>query len=313
MVRFLLPVVVATLAAGAEATYEISGHFTPEARASVSLSAVKSPFATAVLSDEAGRFTFKTLAAGAYTVAVYIPSRGEARVTVEVGPGTADSQGRVVLALSFRDSDFQIETPRRRNSVSAGELAIPQKALREYSEALKDLRQPNTGSARQRLERAVEMAPQFAAAWNELGTMAYKEHRLARAEECFRAALEADPEAFEPLVNLGGVLLTLGKYDEAIDRNVHAVLARPNDALANAQLGMTYFALNRYDLARKYLEEARRLDPAHFSDPQLFLAEIDLRQGDRRAAAADLQDFLDHHPDYPQAAKIRERIAEFRK
>jgi tetratricopeptide (TPR) repeat protein len=313
MVRFLLPLALAAWAAGADAAYDITGHFAPEARASVSLSAVKSPFTTTTLSDEAGRFSFKAVAAGAYTVAVYIPSRGEARVTVEVGPGTADSQGRIRLTLSFKESDFQLETARRQHSVSADELAIPASALREFAEAEKALRKPDTESARLRLERAVKMAPRFAAAWNELGTLAYKEHSLARAEECFRAALEADPESFEPLVNLGGVLLNLGKYDEAIDRNVHAVLARPNDALANAQLGMTYFYLNRFDLARKHLEEARRLDPSHFSHPQLFLAEIDLRLGDRRAAAADLEDFLDHHPDYPQTAKVREKIAELRK
>jgi tetratricopeptide (TPR) repeat protein len=312
MVRLTQLLALTALAACASPVYEVRGHFSPEARASVALAAVNGPFVAEVLSDENGRFSFNKISAGTYTITIDIPVQGEAHATVEVGPGTADSEGRVALMLRFQPSDFEAGSARRRASVSAGELAIPEKALHEYAQARGDLAKPDAEAARLHLERAVEIAPRFAAAWNELGTLAYKERHLERAEECFRAALAAEPDAFEPLVNLGGVLIQLGKFDEAIDRNVHAVLARPNDALANSQLGLTYFSLGRYDLARKYLETARRLDPSHFSQPQLTLAEIDLREGHKRAAADELQDFLDHHPDYPQAAKVREKIAEWR-
>ena len=54
------------------------------------------------------------------------------------------------------------------------------------------------------LQRAVEIAPEFAAAWNNMGTIAYQSRNYLRAEECFREALSADPSAYEPLVNLEG-------------------------------------------------------------------------------------------------------------
>ena len=73
---------------------------------------------------------------------------------------------------------------------------------------------------------------------------------------------------YEPLVNLGGVLINMRKFDEALELNVHAVLVRPGDALANSQLGMTYFEVGNFDTAIKYLERARKIDPAHFSHPQ---------------------------------------------
>jgi tetratricopeptide (TPR) repeat protein len=149
-------------------------------------------------------------------------------------------------------------------------------------------------------------------AWNELGTIAYQTRKFDRAEECFRQALQQDPRAFEPLVNLGGVLVTVHKLDESADYNLQAVLTRPNDALANSQLGLTYFELARMDLAQKYLERTRQIDPAHFSHPQLLLAEIHLRHGERREAAAVLDEFLKYHPGWPQAAKMRETIAELR-
>ena len=63
---------------------------------------------------------------------------------------------------------------------------------------------------------------------------------------------------------------------------------RPNDALANSQLGMTYFAMGKFELAEKHLKEARTLDPGHFSHPQFVLAKIYMRRSDREAAAAQL-------------------------
>jgi Tfp pilus assembly protein PilF len=312
MLRFLFPAALAAAAFVADPLFDLSGQLRPPVRASVSLFGTKSPFTAAALSDAAGRFTFKNLRADDYTVAVFVPGRGEARRTVEVGPAAAGAHRRVSLTLDLQDSDFALAAPVPQYSVSTRQLAIPKAALREYLDAEKDLERHDPEAAVKRLEHAVEMAPQFAIAWNELGTFAYQTRKFDRAEECFRQALERDPNAFDPLVNLGGVLVTLHKLDQAADYNLRAVLARPNDALANSQLGLTYFELARLDLAQKYLERARQIDPAHFSHPQLLLAEIHLRRGERREAAAVLEEFLKYHPDWPQAAKMRQTIAELR-
>jgi tetratricopeptide (TPR) repeat protein len=315
MLRFLLPLVLAASACAGDAPlFELAGTVKTETRAAVSLFGDSSPFSAYTTSDESGRFTFKKLLPGTYTLAVFVPARGEARRTVEVGPGTADAHGRVALSLEFKDSDFVFaDAMRRRNSVSASQLAIPEKAEREYEEAERELGRHNVEAATSHLEEAVRLAPQFSAAWNNLGTIAYQTQQFDRAETCFREALKQDPQSFEPLVNLGGVLVTVHKLDEAWEYNAYAVMARPNDALANAQMGQTYFLANNYELALKYLERARQIDPAHFSRPQLFMAEIHLRQGDPHAAAGDLEDFLKHHPDWPQAEKMRAQIAAWRK
>src|SRR6202043_1986483 len=81
---------------------------------------------------------------------------------------------------------------------------------------------------------------------------------------------------------------------------------------ANSQLGMTYFYLDKLDLSHKYLTIAKQLDPAHFSHPQLILAQIDLRRHDRAAAAGELEAFLQNHPDSPRAAQIKEDITRLR-
>ena len=300
--------------AGAAGGYDLRGSTGLQAKASISLFGVASPFTTSTLSDENGRFAFKKIEPGAYTLSIFLPAVGEARQTIEIGPSSADARGVVVLALHLRESDFHLgDTLQRRHAVSASALAIPEKAVREYQEAQKDLARHNPGAATGHLLRAVELAPQYTAAWNNLGTIAYQTQKYERAEECFREALEHDPQAFEPLVNLGGVLINLHKLEEAREYNLHAVLVRPHDPLANSQLGMTYFEQNQPERAEKFLQVARAIDPAHFSHPQLILAEIHLRRGDRLGAASDLEDFLKHHPDWHAAARMRSTIADLRR
>ncbi len=311
MLRSWLLILVAA-AAPAQVLYEVSGRIRPEGHASVTLFGITQPFTTSTFTGQGGRFTFKKLAAASYTLAVFQPGRGEARQTIEVGPSLADARHRIQLTVTLKDADFDPTSERRRHSVPVRELAIPERALRDYLDAQRDLEKRDVEAAEKHLEHAVEVAPRFANAWNTLGTIAYQTRRFPLAEQRFRQARQQDPTAYEPLVNLGGVLVTLHKLDEALEVNVHATLTRPNDALANSQLGMTYFELGQFDSAVKYLERARQIDAAHFSHPQLFLAEIHLRRGQKGEAATMLEDFLQHHPDYPRAEIMRRNIIELR-
>src|ERR1022692_361712 len=279
VLRFWLLILVAA-AAPSQVLYEVSGRIRPEGHASVTLFGVIQPFTTSTFTDQSGRFTFKKLPAASYTLAVFQPGRGEARQTIEVGPSLADARHRIILTVNLKDADFDPDAERRRHSVSVPELKIPGSALRDYLDAHRDLEKRDVEAAEKHLEHAVEVAPRFANAWNTLGTIAYQTRRFPLAE--------------------------------ALEVNVHATLTRPGDALANSQLGMTYFELGQFDSAVKYLERARQIDPGHFSHHQLVLAEIHLRRGQKREAASVLEDFLQHHPDYPQAEVMRRNIVELR-
>ena len=200
----------------------------------------------------------------------------------------------------------------RRDLVSARELSIPAAAWKEYAKSEQRLSKRDVQGAIAHLERATEIAPQFAVAWNSLGTIAYHAQNYAQAEQYFRKGLAANPDEYAPLVNLGGVLLNLGRYQEAWSYNTLAVSRQPNDALAHSQLGMACAALNKLFAAEAELLEAIRLDPGHFTNPQLILADVYERTNRRSDAAGVLEQFLQIHPDYGNAAKIRERIAVLR-
>lgn len=294
--------VLALLAA--EQLFELRGRVDPPAPAYVSLQDSASPFTdTATTLD--GRFRFRRLRAGTYVVNVLVPEKGDVRVTVAVGPGSADEKGRVEITVPLEDGRITRESA---VTVSAAQLRVPAEARREVRRAIERLRDRRTEEAIVHLNRAVEIAPAFGEAWNQLGTVAYRSGRYPDAESYFRKAHAADPENYSPIVNLGGVLLTLNRPQEAWQYNVRAVLLRPNEALANSQLGINALMLGDFTAAEKYLALAIRLDPAHFSNPHLYLAEVQIRQGRRREAADTLTAFLRHRPDYERARDLRARI-----
>lgn len=309
--RLMGPAVLAFYLSGAtpRPVFEIRGEVLPHRVASVGLHAIASPFAVSTLAGPDGHFRFKEVEPGTYTLSVATQLGSEVRKTVEIGAATADKRGRVRLGVSL---DGDASTRGGAATVSARALQIPDRAEREYQQALSKIARRDFDGALACLHRSVEIAPSFSTAWNQLGTMAYQTQQYRQAESYFRKGVDADRDAYEPLVNLGGVLLNLENFDEALKYNREAVRRRPEDALAQSQLGMTYALLNQLDAAEKHLLLSIRLDPDHFSRPQLTLADVYIRKNEPGRAADELEGFLRSHPDWPAAARMEQSMAEWR-
>lgn len=230
----------------------------------ISLSSVTTPYIVQTRAFHKGRFKFGKLTPGPYTVTVRVRGQGEVRQTIEVGPSVADNRGRVSVEL-------RLEGKPMAGGVSAGsvvslrQLSIPEKAHGEYQKAMARLAKHDSSGALDHLEKAVALAPQYAEALNTLGTIYYRRQEFPKAEAIFRRALQQSPESFEPLVNLGGVLITERRYLEAMPFNQKAAQARPQEALAQGQLGWDYFYLNRdaeaWSISRKPKGWIRRISP----------------------------------------------------
>ena len=272
----------------------------------VALYRVESPYTAATLTDPGGQFRFRDLEPGSYTVSVIRRGLGEVRRSVVVTPALADKKGVVRTEIPFSPAEAALTGTGA--TVSKTQLTVPLKASSKYAEAERRLNKRDIKGAQALLEEAVKVAPQFTSAWNFLGVLAYQSRDLVSAEQHFRHALEIEREAFEPTVNLGGVLLALNRLDEALVWNSKAVELRSRDPLANGQLGMTYYELRKFAEAERHLESAKRADPAHFTQPQLYLAGIHERRGNHAAAAREIQDLLARRPDTPQADQLRRRL-----
>ncbi len=306
MSSILLAILLAAGAAPDQRTLELRGRIDPPPeKALVAIYGAYSPFTAVATAGPDGKFKFKDLAGGTYTLMVSVSAQGEVQQTVEISPTLADAEGRVEVTVAFRPTTG---TKSSGATVSLRELSIPDAARSAYAQAQSSLNKQEVTEAIKHLQRAVEEYPKFAAAWNNLGTIAYHAAQYEDAEQYFRKALDSDASQYAPLVNLGGVLLNLKKPKEALEFNRRAIHERPDDALANSQLGMSYYWLEDYTAALKYLKLAKELDPVHFSRPQLMLAQIYVRRGERENAVAELEDYIKRHPDGPEVPAIRKQI-----
>src|SRR4029079_13309464 len=134
---------------------------------SVSLFGATHPFTSSTFTGENGRFTFKKLEAATYTVALCQPGRGEARQTIEVGPSLADSRNRIQLTITLKDENLDPTSDRRRHAVNARnpaptsshrrhavnarQLPIPDRALRDYADAQRELEKHDVAPAEKHL------------------------------------------------------------------------------------------------------------------------------------------------------------------
>jgi Tfp pilus assembly protein PilF len=192
------------------------------------------------------------------------------------------------------------------DTLSLRSLAIPEKAQDKYDDAQRRLAKRDTEGARRKLEEAVALAPDYSAAWNVLGTLA------ADPETYFQRAVQTDPDNLDAVLNLGGHLLKTGRAEDALGYNQRAAFRLSGDPAAQAQLGMNLYQLGKLAEAERALLDAKRLDPEHHTLPQLFLAEIYARRGEKTRALAQIEELLSRRPAEPLASTLRAFSAKLR-
>ena len=305
-----LAFVVCALSLAAAPKLELRGRVTGSVngRFRIGLYGIGQPYQQNIVILPGQEFRFRPLESGSYSLVVARRGVGSVRRTVVVTPSLADKKGIVRFNVAYVPGEAALEG--REALVSRRELSVPDRAWNKYMEARLRMGRHQPARAVESLTKAVEVAPEFSAAWNLLGVMSYQDLDYPQAEVYFRKAVETEPQAFEAIVNLGGVLMTTGKWEEALPYNQKAQAARPQDPMANAQLGVSYFQMGDNERAEPYLVTAKRIDPSHFTRPQLYLARIYLQRGDVKRATREIEDFIKRYPDAPEAARLREQLGE---
>lgn len=188
--------------------------------------------------------------------------------------------------------------------------------------------------------KAVEIDPEHARSWNQLGQIFHTTGDAEKAIACWRRVIELDPEKADAFYNLGLVyqydrgegvtarrcweravgldeghwearynlaraLWVTNEYEGALAHWERVVALRPDDARGHNGLGSTYKALGRYEEAVAAWKRAVTLDPdyatAYFN---LGLTYLNNR-GQPERAKEYLQKLLELQPDHPQAEPIR--------
>jgi tetratricopeptide (TPR) repeat protein len=161
----------------------------------------------------------------------------------------------------------------------------------------------------QHLERVIEIDPSYTDALNNLGTYYHRAGKYDQSIRYFKKVTDLDPDFYGGWVNLAGSLLAVGRFQDALEANLRAYSVRPNECMVISQIALNYYYLHDLSEAGKYFKKVLTLDPLSAVSPHLYLAHIALAEKNQAEAVDCIKEFLEIHPNAPEAPHLRETLA----
>jgi tetratricopeptide (TPR) repeat protein len=198
-------------------------------------------------------------------------------------------------------------------SVSATALNAPKDARRAWEKGSQFMRAPGQtrlAAAEKELLKAVEIYPDYANAWSDLGRVRLQEGKTGAAREAFQKALSADAKLVEPYVQLGEQAAREQNWAEAGLNLDRALQLDPvdyprlwfEDAVAN-------YNLRNYARAEKNARAAlqlTRIDPR----ANQLLGQILITKHDYAGAKEALRTYVKMLPNAEDLERVRAELAE---
>jgi tetratricopeptide (TPR) repeat protein len=128
-------------------------------------------------------------------------------------------------------------------------------------------------AARDHLERLAAEEPRSGPVWNRLGLARELLGDFAGAERAYRRATELDRLGQDPWINLGRLLRSAGRHDEALAAFENAVARAPSDPAARLGRGLCRFLARDVGGAMQDFERAAELAP-NDAEPLLALGDL---------------------------------------
>ena len=108
--------------------------------------------------------------------------------------------------------------------------------------------------------KAIELNPNFAAGYFNLGVAQQDKGDIKLALESYKMALKLNPNYLEAYFNMGGVLHEIGNFEEALDNYKYILKLKPDHPDTYNNMGNTLKEMGQPELAIKYFKKAIKLN-----------------------------------------------------
>jgi tetratricopeptide (TPR) repeat protein len=256
--------------------------------------------------DLGGRFVFPNVPRGIYTIHLEID--GFEDVNQQLDTGGVSLEANVLITLI-----------RKRPKIGPGGQVVniseflelyPKKAVSFFEKGTDAMRDNKNADAVKYFREAIELAPTFYQAHNQLG-MAYRlAGRTDDAEREFVKAHELNSTGVEPLLNLTNLYLDENQPDRAVNTGEEAVKANSHSAPAFFDLGVALYKTARFDRAEAALRRALELAPK-MAAVRLMLANVYLKLRRYDNTLEQLNAYISENPHGAQIAaaeQMREQL-----
>jgi serine/threonine protein kinase/tetratricopeptide (TPR) repeat protein len=183
---------------------------------------------------------------------------------------TADSKEHVLKALGDTTSELRKKLGESLSTIQKFDTPLEQattsslEALKAYTLSRKTMNEKGEVAAIPLMKRAVELDPNFAAAYAALGVMYSNLSEGALASEYSQKAYDlrdrvSEREKYRITSNYYGNVT--GEFEKAVQTNQLWAQDYPRDYIATANLGLFHATAGQYEKAMAEELEARRVDP----------------------------------------------------
>ena len=195
-------------------------------------------------------------------------------------------------------------------TISVSDLKVPKKASTEMKKGMELYAQGDMVKATVHLEKALEIYPQYARAYDMLGVIAIKGSDRSKARGLFTKSVQVD-NTFQPAyVDLARMDTEEQNYAASESLLTKAIAMNPSNPDAVALLAATEFANKEYDKALADVQRTHALrNHELFAEVHLMAGKVLAMQNHPESAIAQFQLFLLEKPDSPQATSVRKAVA----
>lgn len=114
------------------------------------------------------------------------------------------------------------------------------------------------------LRKALEINKNFGVAWANIAQLFYAQHRLEEALTAFQNASFLDSDNAGLYNSIGGVLISMGRIEEAEKFCVRAIKQNPNFDSAYINLANVFYQRKKFAAATQAFEKVLQLKPGYF-------------------------------------------------
>jgi len=260
--------------------------------------------------DMNGKFSFVDLPPNLYHVVVNHESYYPARVDAVISSVSAQN---IVVSVDLRTKPkpgVAVESgPSGGNPNMVDKEALsrsfPKEAVKSFEKGIRLTNKGKLDEAIEKFAHAVQIAPAFYQARNNLGSALLAKGDFSGAQREFEEVIRIQQADAAAYFNLGNVYLLTNRGNECYQALQQGLRREPNSAKGQFLLGSLLARTGRYQEAEKQLEQVLQLDPT-MSQVHLELANLYIRQQNQPMAVMELTTFLTRFPQDPLAPKAKE-------
>jgi tetratricopeptide (TPR) repeat protein len=204
-------------------------------------------------------------------------------------------------------------TPGQQPGVPGGvdsEATVPEKAKKEVDKGMESMDKNELDKAMGHFQKAIEIYPKYARAWNNIGVIKGKNGDRAGAKEAWQKAIEADEKFSGAYFNLARISIAEKQPAEAEQLLAKGLATAPKSAEGLFLLASAQYMQGHFDESLNTAKKVHALEHKQYADIHVVAAQAYVKAGQDKLAVGEYETYLTEYPNSPKAAQIRQSMAQ---